>query len=183
MPGGSIPIEAVLLFLAILLAFVWWMDKSSPGINVRREDLTSPTAQALIEALNADLRARYPEGDGMHYFRLDADEVRPGRGALVVAYDADAPVGCGAVRTIDTGVAEIKRMYVVPGARGRGVARRMLKVLEREARAIGVTTLMLETGTRQPEAIALYSKTGYARRGAFGDYPPSPMNVFFEKHL
>jgi GNAT superfamily N-acetyltransferase len=183
MLGGSIFLEPVLLFLAILLAFVWWMDKRKGGIGVRREDLASPTAQALIEALNADLRARYPEGDGMHYFRLDADEVRPGRGAFVVAYDAGTPVGCGAVRTIDTGIAEIKRMYVAPGVRGRGIAKRMLKVLEREARAIGVTKLLLETGTRQPEAIALYSKNGYSPTGAFGDYPPSPMNVFFEKRL
>ena len=183
MLGGSIFLEPVLLFLVILLAFVWWMDKRKGGIEIRREDLTSPKAQALIEALNADLRARYPEGDGMHYFRLDAHEVRPGRGAFIVAYDADVPLGCGAVRTTGAGVAEVKRMYVVPGARGRGIARRMLTVLEREARAIGVTMLMLETGTRQPEAIALYSKAGYARRGAFGDYPPSPMYVFFEKHL
>ena len=152
-------------------------------IEIRREELTSDTSQKLIEALNNDLRARYPEGDGMHYFRLDVDEVRPGRGAFVVAYDADTPVGCGAVRTIDTGVAEIKRMYVLPDVRGRGIARRMLEFLENEARAIGIQKLMLETGTRQPEAIALYSKTGYSPAGAFGEYPPSPLNVFFEKHL
>jgi putative acetyltransferase len=152
-------------------------------IEIRRVELESPTAQKLIEALNADLRARYPEGDGMHYFRLDVHEVRPGRGAFVVAYDAEMPVGCGAVRTIDAGVAEIKRMYVLPTVRGRGIARRMLEVLENEARAIGIQKLMLETGTRQPEAIALYSKTGYSRTGAFGEYPPSPLNVFFEKYL
>jgi GNAT superfamily N-acetyltransferase len=151
-------------------------------IEIRREDLTSAIAQALIEALNADLRARYP-GDGSHYFRLDADEVRPGRGAFVVAYAADTPVGCGAVRVIDAGVAEIKRMYVVPRVRGRGIARRMLERLEGEARALGVTKLMLETGTQQPEAIALYSNTGFSPTGPFGDYPPSPLNVFFEKHL
>jgi len=152
-------------------------------IEIRREELTSETAQKLIEALNADLRARYPEGDGMHYFRLDVDEVRPGRGAFVVAYDASIPVGCGAVRTIDAGVAEIKRMYVLPAVRGRGIARRMLEVLEDEARAIGIQKLMLETGTRQPEAIALYSKPGYSPTGPFGDYPPSPLNAFFEKYL
>lgn len=152
-------------------------------IEIRREDLMSPIAQALIDALNADLRARYPEGDGMHYFRLHANEVQPGRGAFVVAYDAEAPVGCGAVRTIDAGVAEIKRMYVLPDVRGRGIARRMLEVLETEARSIGVTKLMLETGTRQPEAIALYEKTGYSPTGPFGEYPPSPLNVFFEKRL
>ena len=115
----------------------------------------------LIEALNADLRARYP-GDGCDYFRLDPEEVRPGRGAFVVAYDADTPVGCGAVRVIDSGVAEIKRMYVLPDVRGRGIARRMLEALEREARSLGVAKLLLETGTRQPEAIALYSKAGFS---------------------
>jgi putative acetyltransferase len=159
------------------------MDTRKRGIEIRREDLTSDTAQKLIEALNADLRARYPEGDGMHYFRLDVEEVRPGRGAFVVAFDEGAPVGCGAVRTIAAGVAEIKRMYVLPNVRGRGIARRMLAFLEDEARAIGVRKLMLETGTRQPEAIALYSKTGYSLTGPFGEYPPSPSNVFFEKSL
>ena len=151
-------------------------------IEIRREDLTSATAQALIAALNADLRARYP-GDGSDYFRLDAAEVRQGRGAFVVAYDADTPVGCGAVRLIDSGVAEIKRMYVLPDLRGRGIARRMLDALEHEARSIGVTKLLLETGTRQPEAIALYSKAGYFPTEPFGEYPPSPLNVFFEKIL
>lgn len=152
-------------------------------IEIRREDITSPTAQTLIDALNADLRARYPEGDEKHYFRLGVDEVRPGRGAFVVAYDAGTPAGCGAVRVIDTGVAEIKRMYVLPDVRGRGIARRMLEVLEDEARSLGVTKLVLETGTRQPEAIALYSNTGYSPTGPFGEYPPSPLNVFFEKTL
>lgn len=151
-------------------------------IEIRREDLQSPIAQTLIEALNADLRARYP-GDGSDYFRLDPEEVRPGRGAFVVAYDAGTPIGCGAVRLIDAGVAEIKRMYVLPDMRGRGTARRMLEVLESEARALGVTKVMLETGTLQPEAIALYEKTGYSPTGPFGEYPPSPLNVFFEKRL
>ena len=151
-------------------------------IEIRRDDLTSAAAQALIDALNADLRARYP-GDGSGYFRLDPAEVRPGRGAFVVAYDAGTPVGCGAVRVIDSGVAEIKRMYVLPDLRGRGIARRMLEALEGEARSLGVTKLLLETGTRQPEAIALYSKAGFFPTDPYGEYPPSPLNVFFEKRL
>lgn len=151
-------------------------------IDIRREDLTSATAQTLIAELNAELRARYP-GDGSSYFRLDPDEVRPGRGAFVVAYEEGAPVGCGAVRTIDPGVAEIKRMYVTADARGRGIARLVLEALENEARSLGVAKLLLETGTRQPEAIALYAKSGYVRTGPFGGYPPSPLNVFFEKRL
>jgi len=152
-------------------------------IEIRRDDLTSAAAQALIDALNADLRGRYPGSDGSDYFRLDPEEVRPGRGAFVVAYDADTPVGCGAVRMIASGAAEIKRMYVLPDRRGRGIARRLLEALEREARLLGVTKLLLETGTRQPEAIALYSKMGFSPTDPYGEYPPSPLNLFFEKRL
>lgn len=92
-------------------------------------------------------------------------------------------MGCGAVRLIGDGVAEIKRMYVIPEWRQRGVARRILDDLERAARDLGVTRLLLETGTRQPEAIALYAKAGFTPRESFGDYPPSALNVFMEKPL
>lgn len=152
-------------------------------VDLRREDLTSPPAQALIAELNAELLSRYPSGDDYTYFRLDPDEVGPGRGAFVVAYADGAAVGCGAVRLIGVGIAEIKRMYVTPEWRQRGVARRVLNALESEARELGVTRLLLETGTRQPEAIALYTKAGYVERDSFGDYPPSPLNVFMEKRL
>ena len=151
-------------------------------IEVRREDLTSHVAQALIAALNAELRARYPE-DGVSYFRLDAEEVRPGRGAFLIAYRSDQPVGCGALRLIESGIAEIKRMYVVPDFRGHGIATRLLNALENEARLLGVDKLLLETGTRQPEAIALYAKAGFLPADPFGAYRASPLNVFFEKRL
>lgn len=151
-------------------------------IDIRREDLGSAAAQALIAALNAELRARYPE-DGVNYFRLDPDEVRPGRGAFFVAYDADTPVGCGAVRLLESSIAEIKRMYVVPDLRGRGIATRVLDALEGEARLLRVERLLLETGTRQPEAIAMYAKAGFLPTEPFGEYRPSPLNVFLEKRL
>ena len=151
-------------------------------IEIRRADLLSETSQVLIAALNAELRARYPE-DGVSYFRLDAEEVRPGRGAFLVAYDGPNPVGCGAVRLIEPATAEIKRMYVRPDARGRGFGRSVLTALEAEARAIGVTRLLLETGTRQPEAIALYSRSGFILTEPFGEYRASPLNVFYEKRL
>ena len=151
-------------------------------IEICRHDLSSPTAQALIAALNDELRSRYSE-HGVGYFRLDPEEVRPGRGAFLVAYLGGIPVGCGAVRMLDDGTAEIKRMYVAPAFRQRGVARRVLETLEREARELGLTRLMLETGTRQPEAIALYESAGYVARGPFGEYDASPLNMFFEKRL
>ena len=151
-------------------------------IEVRREPLTSDIASALITALNAELRARYPE-DGVNYFRLDADEVAPGRGAFLVAWVETDAIGCGAVRLIDSETAEIKRMYVTPAMRGRGIARQVLDALELEARRLGAERLLLETGTRQPEAIALYKRAGFTETGPFGEYKPSPLNTFMEKSL
>src|SRR5262245_9233239 len=121
---------------------------------VRRVDICQSAAQYRIAALNAELSGRYPEPGATH-FRLDADEVAEGRGAFLVAFLAARPVGCGAVRRIDSHMAEIKRMYVVPGARGRSIGRRILFALEDEARNLGTTRLVLETGGRQPEALAL----------------------------
>ena len=92
-------------------------------------------------------------------------------------------IGCGAVRLIDSRPAEIKRMYVVPGMRGRGIARQVLDALELEARRLRAARLLLETGTRQPEAIALYTRAGFSETGPFGEYRPSPLNTFMEKAL
>src|SRR2546423_11652347 len=89
-------------------------------IEIRREEILSAVAQQLIVALNAELENRYPE-EGANFFRLDAEEVTEGRGAFVVAYFNGNPVGCGAVRCIEPDIAEVKRMYVDPNARGRGV--------------------------------------------------------------
>ena len=91
---------------------------TSTGLEIRRVNLLSPVAQQLILALNAELEGRYPE-EGANFFNLDAEEVAEGRGGFFVAYIADEPVGCGAVRSMTPGVAEIKRMYVAPVARGR----------------------------------------------------------------
>ena len=90
---------------------------AAPSVEFRREDLSAPVVQHLISALNAELEAHYPE-EGANFFRLDPKEVSEGRGVFLVAYLAGAPVGCGAVRTIEPGVAEIKRMYVDPNVRG-----------------------------------------------------------------
>src|SRR5262249_60591573 len=103
-------------------------------------------------------------------------EVADGRGAFLVASLAGRPVGCGAVRRIDNGVAEVKRMYVSPDVRGRGVGGIVLAALEAEARALGAGRLVLEAGERQPEAIALYRRGGLAGGPRLGrDAPPPPL--------
>ena len=83
-------------------------------------------------------------------------------------------MGCGAVLRIEPNVAEIKRMYVAPSARGRGVGRQILNELEAIARQLGAARLVLETGVRQPEARALYDRAGFTEIPLFGDYVDTP---------
>jgi GNAT superfamily N-acetyltransferase len=99
------------------------------SLVIQRASLHDPAARAPIGALNTELLARYPE-EGATHFRLDADEIAPGRGTfLVAAHDAIA-IGCGAFRRLDAEIGEIKRMYVVVAARGGGVGGRILARLE-----------------------------------------------------
>ena len=151
-------------------------------LEVRNEPITSTVAVQMIAALNAELSARYPE-EGANHFRLDPEEVVEGRGAFLVAYVHGRPSGCGAVRRLGRETAEIKRMYVDPRARGQGVGYALLQALEREARRLGVATVVLETGARQPEAVALYERSGYAPIPAFGEYIGSPLSVCLQKRL
>jgi putative acetyltransferase len=150
--------------------------------TLKQESLHQPQVLALIRALNAELDERYPE-EGANHFRLDPDEVAPGRGAFLMAYAGDEGIGCGAVRLNEPGVAEIKRMYVVPSWRGRGVAGALLAELEAHARALGAKQLVLETGARQPESIAVYRRAGFVEIPRFGDYVDSPLSVCMGKQI
>jgi len=149
---------------------------------IRSESLRVPIVETLIRALNAELEARYPE-EGANHFRLDPDEVGPGRGAFLVAYAGDVAVGCGAVRLIEPHVAEIKRMYVPHARRGRGIAKQLLAALESHASLLGARRLVLETGERQPEAIALYRRAGFEEIPRFGEYVDSPLSVCMGKDV
>jgi putative acetyltransferase len=153
-----------------------------PRVSIVKEDILCPVAQELIRSLNAELSDRYPE-EGATHFRLQADEVAEGRGAFLVAYLGAAPVGCGAVRIIGAALGEIKRMYVSPAVRGRGVGLAILEALEAEARRLGIRRLVLETGVRQREALALYLRVGYSPIPAFGEYLDSPLSLCLGKDL
>jgi GNAT superfamily N-acetyltransferase len=152
------------------------------AVSIERADLRSPRALALVQALDAELLSRYPE-PGTDHFALDAEEVAPGRGAFLIASRAGEAVGCGALRRVEPGVGEIKRMYVCPAARGAGVGLAVLAALEAEARALGLARLLLETGVRQPDAVALYARAGFVPAGAFGAYEDHPLSVFMGKDL
>jgi putative acetyltransferase len=152
------------------------------ALVITREALTSAAAAVLIAALNAELSAEYPEPGATH-FSLDTSEVEPGNGVFLVARWFGRPVGCGAVRILrddslahDLGprVGEIKRMYVAPEVRGQGVGHALLAQLEAEARALGVSRLVLETGTRQLPALALYRRAGFTDIPPYGEYALSP---------
>jgi putative acetyltransferase len=146
----------------------------APGtITITHAGLMDETSQALIAELNAELTGMYPE-PGANHFGLAPGEVAEGRGAFVVAYRDGTPVGCGALRRLDAETGELKRMYVAPAARGTGLGRRLVAALEAEARALGLRRLVLETGTRQEAAIALYRATGFETIPLYGEYLRSP---------
>jgi GNAT superfamily N-acetyltransferase len=109
-----------------------------------------------------------------------AELVRP-HGAFLVGYEADEPICCGAVKRLDDHRCELKTMYVVAPARGRGVARRLLGALEQAAIELGYTVARLATGPRQPAAQHLYESEGYEAIGNFNDDPAA--SFFGEKRL
>lgn len=114
---------------------------------------------ALVERLQQDLAQRYGGGDPTV---PTPAAMAPPTGLFLVARVDGVPVACGGYRFSAPGMAEIKRMYVEPAARGRGLARLLLAELERRAAAAGYGTVRLETGLRQPEAMALYESAGYS---------------------
>ena len=140
----------------------------------------SKTALALIEELDADLGSRYPD-EWIH--GLHPEDIEDPKLVFVVMYRENEPVGCGALRPLDDEMTEVKRMYVKPGSRGLGYARKLLEFLESTARATRYTAVRLETGTKQPEAIGLYESSGYYLIPAYGEYVGNPFSLCYEKKL
>ncbi|MCF2127720.1 GNAT family N-acetyltransferase [Strepomyces sp. STD 3.1] len=145
-------------------------------MNIRRVAFDHPDAVKLNDEVQAEYDLRY--GDGGDATQLDPSDFAPPNGLYLVAYDeSGAPVASGGWRGQDAndegnldGDAELKRMFVIEQVRGRGVARRILAALEEDARAAGRTRMVLETGTKQPEAVALYLSSGYEPCTKFGYY-------------
>lgn len=155
--------------------------------RIDRVGFGHPDALRLIEAVQEEYVARYGGRDDTP---LDPLMFEPPAGSFYVGYADGVPVVSGAWRRrgdVDvfgtTETAEIKRMYVAPPARGRGLARAMLTHLETAAARAGARVMVLETGTAQPEAIALYESSGYTRIDGFGHYRWSPENRCFAKPL
>ena len=148
-------------------------------VRVRVVDPNSPDAAELLAALDEYQSGLYPPAST--HLLPAAELARPGA-VFLGAFAGERMVGCGGYVRCD-GYGELKRLFVRPEARGRGVGELLVAELERRARADGLAALMLETGVRQPAAIRLYERAGYARRGPFGDYADDPLSVFMEKRL
>ncbi|WP_424188701.1 GNAT family N-acetyltransferase [Actinokineospora sp. G85] len=139
-----------------------------------------PDSARLIAEVQQEYVVRY---GGVDLTPVDPAQFVPPHGVFLVAYLDGEPVATGGWRVRGEHEAEIKRMYVSPAARGRGLARAVLAELERTAAAAGRRTLVLETGTKQPEAIALYESAGYVPVEPFGYYADEPESVYLGKDL
>lgn len=156
---------------------------STSRIEIRREDAASPLGQDLLGGWRRELTARYgtlSEGDeGCP--TAEPAEMAPPSGAFLVARLDGRPGGCGGVKRLDARTGEVKRMYVDPGFRRQGLARRLLEALEGAAREIGYARVRLDTGWAQPEAHGLYRSAGYAEIPAYNRNPYA--TLWFEKRL
>jgi len=149
-------------------------------IKIRMVDFADPAVQALLVDVLDELSERY--GGSGDDTPIATDDFAPPNGAFFVADDGDRLVGCAGWRRHGDD-AELKRMFTAKAARRRGLGRRLLAAIEESAREAGCRRLILETGDRQPEAIALYEKAGYARIEDFGYYKDEPDVLSFAKAL
>jgi putative acetyltransferase len=158
------------------------MSLPSSALEISLADPREPEAAALIGAMTAEVRAIYDHKiDGHGNFKPE-DVLVPGSGFLLGRVGRQA-VACGAYRPLAPGVAEIKRMFVVPEHRGRGYSKAILTTLERMATESGYLAVRLETRAKQAAAIALYEGLGYARIPNYGIYEGREDCLCYEKPL
>lgn len=148
-------------------------------MNLKRTNHTNENFQSLIKLLDKDLRGRYPEDQDEYDQYNKVDQIDH----VLVAYVDDQLAGCGCFKTYDDEAVEIKRMFVRPEFRGRGISKAILSELETWAKEVGFSKAVLETGTAQEEALGLYQKQGYQRIPNYGQYVNMPNSVCFQKLL
>ena len=148
-------------------------------IKLERTDSTNLDFIELVRALDAELAER-DGGEHSFYAQFNTiDRIK----YVVVAYEDGRAVSCGAIKEFTAGFMEVKRMYTLPEYRGRGIAGKVLEALEGWAAELGCEKCVLETGKRQPEAIALYEKSGYRVIENYGQYVGVENSVCFEKEI
>ncbi|MGW2254060.1 GNAT family N-acetyltransferase [Kitasatospora sp. NPDC001660] len=161
--------------------------KAAGTVEFRVTGYGHPDAQALSAEVQQEYVRRYGDPDETV---LRPDDFEAPAGLFLIAYLDGRPVACGGWRAkqagphgLRDGDAELKRMFVVPDARGRGLARAVLRRLERTAVEAGRTRFILETGTEQPEAVALYRSEGYEAIQKFGIYREHPQSICLGKEF
>jgi GNAT superfamily N-acetyltransferase len=142
-----------------------------------------PDVRALADAQQAEMLELYEGEADIGPARVAAMFVEPHGIFIVVRDDDGTAVACGGVARFDDTRGELKRMYVVPAQRGRGLGRRLLVELEAEACRLGYESVVLETGDRQPEALGLYESAGYERIPCYPPYDSRALSLCFEKRL
>ena len=150
------------------------------GVRLRQVRYDDPVAQQLIEEVQQEYVVRYGGRDDAV---VEPAEFAPPLGLFLVAEVDGVPAGCGGWRVHGDGEVEVKRLYVGAGFRRRGLAALLLTELERTAAAAGYRRLVLNSGDRQPEALALYARSGYSPVPGYGVYADSPTAVFLGKDL
>ena len=148
-------------------------------ITLIKTNSDSSDFRSLVVALDADLQARYGEQQSFFSQFNKLDHIHH----VIVAYENNQPIGCGAFKEYELGVAEIKRMYVKPELRSKGIAAEILSNLEEWAKDEGFKTCILETAIKQPEAIRLYEKSGYTRIPNYGQYIGVEISLCMQKQL
>lgn len=152
-------------------------------IEFRDGHVDSGDGGRLEAAMREEMRELYPGLDlqSPDMPKAGPDELNPPNGVFIVGYEDEIAVCCGGIKRLDDRACEIKRMYVAPDARGRGVARTLLSTLEERARLMGYTFVRLDTGPEQPSAQHLYESAGYTTIANFNENPVA--TYFGEKRL
>jgi len=148
-------------------------------LTLTRTDSDNSDFIQLVRLLDADLATRDGNEHSFYAQFNKIDKIRH----VVVAFENNLPVGCGAIKSYDLQTMEVKRIYTLPEHRGKGIAKNILKELEKWAAELSCNKCILETGRRQPEAIELYQRSGYTIIPNYGQYAAIENSVCFEKQL
>ena len=148
-------------------------------INLLRTNSDNKDFIHLVKLLDAELAILDGEEHAFYAQLNKTDKIQ----TVIVAYENDKPISCGALREYSQTTTEVKRMYTLPECRGKGIATKVLNELEKWASELSYHKCILETGKRQPDAIWLYQKNGYKPIPNYGKYVKMENSVCFEKEL
>ena len=150
--------------------------------EIRPEPFGSPITQPMADAQQAELTSRHHGSPGSG--AMPSPEIfEPPDGTFLVVFVDGEPAGCGGLARYDETTGELRRMYIVPSHRGKGLGRAILEALEEAGRGLDYRSIRLETGNEAPEAIGLYTSSGYESIPCWGPFTTDPKSLCFEKRL